>query len=282
LVIEQHVDLLEIKEFLKGNLDKVRELFSTYEPLVKVSVDKAVIIGDLHGDADTLMRIIMDYPPDRWFYIMLGDYVDRGEHQVETLYLAFKLFLNKRAILLRGNHESPLTNFEYGFYMELLRKFGHYDGDALYDKLREAFSQMPVAAVVNDEYFLVHGGLPIEHVTLEQLGKLPKPDELPSNEVTFQLLWNDPSDYVKDYEPNIARGPGTYVFGREVTERFLNENGLRLIIRGHEYVPEGFKWNHGNKVLTIFTSRAGPYEGTRVSIAILNEHSINIVRVYPE
>jgi len=111
------VDLLEIKEFMRSNLDKIYEVFSAYEPLIRVSTDKAVIIGDLHGDVDTLLQIIRAYPPDRWLYIMLGDYVDRGEHQIETLYLAFKLFLDHRATLLRGNHESPITNYEYGFYI---------------------------------------------------------------------------------------------------------------------------------------------------------------------
>jgi Diadenosine tetraphosphatase and related serine/threonine protein phosphatases len=277
-----YVDLLEIKEFMRGNLDKIYEVFSACEPLIRVSTDKAVIIGDLHGDTDTLLQIIRAYPPDRWLYIMLGDYVDRGEHQIETLYLAFKLFLDHRATLLRGNHESPITNYEYGFYMELLRRFGPYDGDPLYDKLKDIFSQMPIAAVLNNEYFLVHGGLPIEHVSIDNIAKLPKPDELPSNETTFQLLWNDPSDYVKEHEPNIIRGPGTYIFGQAVTERFLNENGLKMIIRGHEYVPQGFKWNHGNKVLTIFTSKAGPYTGTRTSIAVLSEGSLKIVNIGSE
>jgi protein phosphatase len=78
------------------------------------------------------------------------------------------------------------------------------------------------------------------------------------------------------------RGPGTYVFGQAVTERFLNESGLKMIIRGHEYVPQGFKWNHGNKVLTIFTSKAGPYTGTRTSIAVLSEGSLKIVNIGSE
>jgi len=109
--------------------------------------------------------------------------------------------------------------------------------------------------------------------------KLPKPDELPNNEVTFQLLWNDPSDSVKEYEPNIIRGPGTYLFGPAITERFLDKSGLSMVIRGHEYVPQGYKWNHGNKVLTIFTSKADPYSGTRAHIAVISNNSLSIVEV---
>lgn len=143
ILVRYNVDILTIKGFLKENIDRVYGELSTYEPLLRITADKAVIIGDLHGDVDTLLRIINNYSPDKWIYIMLGDYVDRGEHQIETLYLALRLFLEHKAILLRGNHESPLTNYEYGFYTELLRKFGHYDGDYVYDKLKEVFAQCP-------------------------------------------------------------------------------------------------------------------------------------------
>ncbi|WP_054857699.1 metallophosphoesterase [Vulcanisaeta sp. JCM 16159] len=273
------MDILTIKGFLKENIDRVYGELSTYEPLLRITADKAVIIGDLHGDVDTLLRIINNYSPDKWIYIMLGDYVDRGEHQIETLYLALRLFLEHKAILLRGNHESPLTNYEYGFYTELLRKFGHYDGDYVYDKLKEVFAQMPISVILNDKYFLVHGGLPINNISIDSIAKLPKPDEIPSNEITFQLLWNDPSDEVKYYEHNVIRGPGTYVFGPVLTENFLNSSGLRIIIRGHEYTPRGYKWNHGNKVLTIFTSRAGPYSAAEPHVILLDGESLNIVGV---
>ncbi|BDR91612.1 metallophosphoesterase [Vulcanisaeta souniana] len=272
-----NVDILTIKEFFKEKLSNIYDAFSAYEPLLRINTDRAVIIGDLHGDVETLQRIVNKYPPDKWTYIMLGDYVDRGENQVETLYLALRLFLENRAILLRGNHESPLTNYDYGFYLELLRKLGPYDGVSIYDKLKDVFSQMPISAVLNDRYFLVHGGLPINNASIDSIAKLPKPDEIPSNETTFQLLWNDPSDNVKYYDENRARGPGTYVFGSSITENFLNESGLRMIIRGHEYVLQGFKWNHGNKVLTVFTSRAGPYSNVNPRIALINGDALDIV-----
>ena len=273
------MDIIEIKDFLRENLDRLYNEFSAYEPLLRVTASRAVIIGDLHGDVNTLLRIMDRFPPGDWTYVMLGDYVDRGEHQVETLYLVFRLFLERRAVILRGNHESPLTNYEYGFYMELLRKFGPYDGDSMYDRIKEVFSQMPVSAILNDKYFLVHGGLPISNVSIDEIMKLPKPDEIPNNEVTFQLLWNDPADDVKYYEPNIARGPGTYVFGPALTENFLNSSGLGMVIRGHEYTPQGYKWNHGGRVLTVFSSRAGPYSDVRPHVAVIDNGSLSLVEI---
>ncbi len=95
------MDITTIKEFLRENIDKLYSEFSAYEPLLRITANKAVIIGDLHGDVDTLLRIMNKFPPDNWTYIMLGDYVDRGEHQIETLYLTLRLFLEHKAVVLR-------------------------------------------------------------------------------------------------------------------------------------------------------------------------------------
>lgn len=276
-----NLDILTIKDFLRTNLDKLIDIFKSYESLLNINADKAVIIGDLHGDLQSLINIINDFPLDKWIYVALGDYVDRGEHQLETLYLLLKLKenFNDRVFLLRGNHESPLTNFDYGFYIELIRKLGFYDADAFYEKLTELFANMPLAAVLNNTYFLVHGGLPKDRITLEEVAKLPKPDLTPSNYIAFQMLWNDPSDEVQDYAPNYIRGPGTYLFGPSITEDFLGKNDLSIIIRGHEYVEEGYKWNHGNKVLTVFTSTAGPYVGTKPHVALVQGDVLTIQRL---
>ncbi len=270
-----------VKEFFKENLDALMEVFKSYGPLLSIESDRVIIIGDLHGDIQSLINIINEYPLDKWTYVALGDYVDRGEHQLETLYLILKLkreYVN-RVFLLRGNHESPLMNFDYGFYMELVRKLGFHEADELYERLTELFANMPVAAILNNNYFLVHGGLPKDVVTIDQISKLQKPDLMPSDYITFQLLWNDPSDEVKDYAPNYVRGPGTYLFGSSITEEFLSKNDLLMVIRGHEYVKEGYKWNHGNKVLTIFTSRAGPYIGTEPHVAVIQGRELILSRV---
>ena len=52
--------------------------------------------------------------------MFLGDYVDRGNHSLETicLLLALKLNFPKKIYLLRGNHEDPWINQTFGFFDE--------------------------------------------------------------------------------------------------------------------------------------------------------------------
>ncbi len=273
------LDISKLRGHLEDYLKEAIDYLSTFGNVVYVRTERAVIVGDIHGDLHTLNAIISRFNPNEWTYIFLGDYVDRGDYQVETLYVVLKLLLHKGACVLRGNHESPLTNFEYGFYFELLRKFGPNKGDLLYETCRQLFARLPIAAVLNDKYFLVHGGLPIQDVSIEDIERLPRPDELPSNEIAFQMLWNDPSDDVEDYGPNIYRGPGIYFFGPVITRRFLEKHDIEIVIRGHEFTPDGFKYNHNGKVLTIFTSRARPYAWTKPHIAVYSHGTLKVVEV---
>src|SRR2546428_14092826 len=51
-----------------------------------------------------------------------------------------------------------------------------------------------------------------------------------------------------------VRGDGAYYYGSDVTEKFLANNALKGIIRGHEVV-DGFREDLGGKVITIFSSK---------------------------
>ena len=57
---------------------------------------------------------------DPYNYVFLGDYVDRGNHSLETicLLMALKVKFPDKIFLLRGNHEDKWINSNFGFLDE--------------------------------------------------------------------------------------------------------------------------------------------------------------------
>ena len=96
---------------------------------------EALVIGDLHGDLESLILILQESyyfeqmkKTDKATLIFLGDYGDRGEKSPETYYLILKLKLAfpKQIVLLRGNHEAPkdLLGLPHDLPIQFQRRFG--------------------------------------------------------------------------------------------------------------------------------------------------------------
>ncbi|WP_292000275.1 metallophosphoesterase [Caldivirga sp.] len=263
------------RSHFKELVDKALDRLSELDTLVKINSDKVVILGDLHGDLDSLEKVINDYPPGDWFYIGLGDYVDRGEYQVETLEGVLKLFLQGSMIPLRGNHESYVMNEVYGFMDEALPLLGQ---GLLNTIMHELFPALPYAALLNDKILLLHGGLAKGLETINDILKLSKHDDEPSNPMAFQILWNDPSDEVKGFVDS-PRGIGAYLFGPDVTRDFIKRNNINLIVRGHSYITEGYWKFHDGKVISLFTSSSGPYSLSKPKVMLLSGNILKVIDV---
>src|SRR5690606_29120708 len=78
------------------------------------------VIGNIHGYADALKRLLtkMGYRrcdgvwqhPERKV-VFLGDFIDRGPQQVETLEIALDMVENGTALAVMGNHEFNAVAF---------------------------------------------------------------------------------------------------------------------------------------------------------------------------
>jgi serine/threonine-protein phosphatase PP1 catalytic subunit len=86
-----------------------------------------------------------------------SDYVDRGKQSLETicLLLAYKIKYPENFFILRGNHECASINRIYGFYDECKRRYNI----KLWKTFTDCFNCLPIAAIVDEKIFCMHGGL---------------------------------------------------------------------------------------------------------------------------
>ena len=226
---------------------------------------EVIIVGDVHGDLDSLIHILKNsgflersLKGNNISMIFLGDYGDRGNYSPEVYYIILKLKeqFPENVILMRGNHEGPddLLASPHDLPIQLQKKFGE-NGWKSYAKLRELFNYLYNAILISEKYVLLHGGIPSKAHTISNLANAHKTH--PKETHLEEILWNDPNDEIKGTSLS-PRGAGK-LFGEDVTERFLKMLNAKVLIRGHEPSENGFKINHHNKVLTLFSRKGAPY-----------------------
>lgn len=226
---------------------------------------EALIVGDLHGDLESLIDIMrandflkkMSQKRDA-VLIFLGDYGDRGEYSKEVYYtvLKLKVLFPQQVILMRGNHEGPedLLASPHDLPVEFQMKFAE-KWQAAYYKLRELFDCLYNAVIVEERYLIIHGGLPHQARNIEDLAFAHR--LYPKESFLEEMLWSDPDEVVSETQAS-PRGAGR-LFGEKITNDLLTRFGVRIMIRGHEPCSEGFKINHGGKILTLFSRKGSPY-----------------------
>lgn len=234
---------------------QTRDLLRELPSLVDINVpngNRFTVCGDVHGQFYDLLNIfeLNGLPSEDNPYLFNGDFVDRGSFSVEVILtlFAFKCMSPSAIYLARGNHESKSMNKIYGFEGEVRSKLN----ETFVELFAEVFCWLPLAHVINEKVFVVHGGLfSTDGVKLSDIRAIDRFCEPPEEGLMCELLWSDP-------QPQLGRGPSKrgvgLSFGADVTKRFLQDNNLDLVVRSHEVKDEGFEIEHDGKLITVFSA----------------------------
>mgnify|MGYP002524130045 FL=1 len=244
----KQVDLKE--DEIKFLIDQSLKIIKDQKMLVELEAPLHVC-GDIHGQYYDLLRIFehCGYPGE-YNYLFLGDYVDRGKQSLETvcLLLCYKIKYPDKVTLLRGNHESSVTNRIYGFYDECKRRYNV----RLWRSFTDLFNWLPVAAIIDEKILCMHGGLSPDLKNIQNIQEISRPTDIPDTGLLCDLLWSDPDKDVLEYDEN-DRGVSV-IFGEKIVQDFNKKNDLDLIIRAHQVVDDGYEFFAQRQLITIFSA----------------------------
>ncbi|KAL4883319.1 DUF89-domain-containing protein [Aspergillus karnatakaensis] len=235
----------------------VKEIVYAEPTMVEIGVEEGkrlTVCGDTHGQFFDLLEIfrLNGFPTDTHAYLFNGDFVDRGSWSTEIALLlyAYKWLRPNGIFLNRGNHETDDMNKVYGFEGECRAKYN----ETLFKCFSESFSALPLATLIGNKFFVLHGGLfSNDNITLDDIRKLNRHNQKQPGQqgLMMEMLWTDPQT-----EP--GRGPSKrgvgLQFGPDVTKRFCENNGLEAIIRSHEVRMNGYEVEHDGRCITVFSA----------------------------
>lgn len=227
-----------------------REVFLSQPTLLELS-PPVKVVGDVHGQYGDLLRLfnMCGFPPES-NYLFLGDYVDRGKQSLETivLLLCYKIKYPENFFILRGNHECASVTRIYGFYDECKRR----SSVKTWRMFVDTFNTLPIAAVVAQKIFCVHGGLSPSLTSINDIRSIERPTDVPDYGLLNDLLWSDPTDSPNEWEDN-ERGV-SYCYNKVAINKFLSRFGFDLVCRAHMVVEDGYEFFNDRSLVTVFSA----------------------------
>ncbi len=299
-LIGGHIDLMNIKDLEKNVIEAVENI-PILEKIIReatnymsvsgsglqyrppgmieiIDYDEVYVLGDLHGDYASLLEFL--YKEDvvnklnelNIKLVFLGDYVDRGPHQVETItmLLYLKTRYPEKIVLLRGNHEPPpfLIPVPHDFIDVLKYRYGE-KGISIYKLFYRLFQKLPYVARIPGRILFLHGGPPASVMKAKSFEEAFSIGLLSVDDIVLEdILWSDPIDDQSIELAPSGRGAGN-LYGPKITSRTLELAGVKYIVRGHEPV-QGYLLSHRGRVVTLFDSRIPVYGISRAAYMKIN------------
>eukprot|EP01041_Mallomonas_annulata_P012424 gene12424-26131_t len=152
---EKRLPKSDIKKILKS----IDQQFTTLPTLTNISIPS-------NGHVTVCLPSISNV------YIFNGDLVDRGVYSLEILIFLFtiKLCSPDSIHIHRGNHEVEDMNARCGFKDEVLSKYG----EEIYELFQTTFNKFPIASVIENKIFVVHGGLGEKLLSLDEIANIDR------------------------------------------------------------------------------------------------------------
>ena len=118
----------------------------------------------------------------------------------------------------------------------------------------------------------VHGGLPPDVRTIDQIRAIDRQQEIPHEGAFCDLVWSDPEERLTNVPWQVSpRGAG-YLFGARVTDEFAYVNRLELIARAHQLVMEGKQYHFPNKnLVTVWSAPNYCYRNVAAILTLGND-----------
>jgi diadenosine tetraphosphatase ApaH/serine/threonine PP2A family protein phosphatase len=151
---------------------------------------------------------------------------------------------------------------KYGFRDDLLTLYS----ESVFDEFVDVFEWMPIAAVVANDIFCVHGGIGPSLHRLSQIAELTRPVD--ESALLRELLWADPNPAFQNFNDG-DRGRNVE-FGPFALSKFFQANRLSFLVRGHQCV-DGVVFTPGMNVATVFSSsNYQPLRPNRAGVLIID------------
>lgn len=233
---------------------------SYFQKQIFPSAREVALIGDIHGSAHSLLKIIKNHVDDNFkiikdnfYFIFTGDYVDRGTYGVEVWYALLRLKLANwdKVFVLRGNHENLNQNSDskIGFFAELAAKYGDDQGLNYLKKFDELYKRLPLVLYLKagDSWAqCCHGGIDL---CCNMRFFLNSPDSLcfidfskigfGRTDICNGFLWGDFFGNGSTIEMNLKRLYWDDCLSACDMTKWFKDNGILVIFRGHQHHPSG-------------------------------------------